>query len=257
MSLLSRLKSAAPVAAFHFVACAAIALGMAWLVFGVWYPGELRKLANGFELFLILMIVDTVCGPLLTMVLYSPAKPKRQWRLDLGLILFIQLTALAYGMSQVISSRPVFIAFEKDRFRIVQALDINRDHLGAAPVEFQNIGFAGPRLIGVRIAKPGDADFLASIQMSIDGLHPAFRPSRWQNYETQVPEVLAQLRSVDELRVKNQAKLAILNTAVSELNFAESQMGYLPLVRDTTTDWVVLINRLDGLPLAYINLEGW
>jgi hypothetical protein len=257
MSLLIRLKSAAPVAAVHFLVCVAIAFAVAWLVFGLWYPGELRKLTYGFELLLILMTVDVVCGPLLTMVLYDPAKSKGKWRLDFGLILLVQMTALAYGMSQVISSRPIFVAFEGDRFRIVQALDINADRLGEAPAEFQKIGFAGPQVIGVRMTKSGEADHLASIQMSINGLHPAFRPSRWQSYESQVPEVLLQLKSINELKAKNPDKLDVLNAALSELKLTESQLGYLPLVRDVTTDWVVLLDRSNGLPLAYLHLEGW
>lgn len=257
MPLLSRLKSAAPVAAFHFIVCLAIAVGMAWLVFGVWYPGELRKLANGFELFLILMIVDVICGPLLTMVLYSPEKPKRKWQFDFGLILFIQLTALAYGMSQVIASRPVFVAFEGDRFRIVQALDIDVKRLDEAPVELQKIGFTGPQIIGVRMAKPSEADYLASIQMSVEGLHPAFRPSRWQKYDAQISEVFLRLKSINELRTKNPTKHEVLNAVLSELSLIDSQVGYLPLVRDATTDWVVIVSRLNGLPLAYLHLEGW
>lgn len=257
MSLLSRLKSAAPVAAVHFLVCVAVAFGVAWLVFGVWYPDGLRKLTNGIELFLILMIVDVICGPLLTMVLYNPAKPKKKWRLDLGLILLIQMTALAYGMSQVISSRPIFVAFEGDRFRLVQALDINADRIVEASAEFQSIGFTGPKIIGVRMAKSGDADHLASIQMSINGLHPAFRPSRWQSYESQVSEVLLQLKSINELKVKNPDKLEMLNATLSELKLTEFQLGYLPLVRDVTTDWVVLLDRSSGLPLAYLQLEGW
>jgi len=257
MSLQKRFRSAALAAVLHLLASIAIVLGIAWLVFGVWYPGALRELTSGLELFLILLVVDLICGPLLTLVLFNPSKPKRKWHLDLGLILFIQFTALAYGLSQVSGSRPVFVAFEGDRFRIVQALDVNVDRLGEAPAEFQTMGFAGPKIIGVRLAKPGDPDHLASLKMSIDGLHPAFRPSRWQSYESQVPEVLLQLKPVKELRIKNPEKLDVLNAALSDLNLSEAQAGYLPLVRDVVTDWVVLVDRSNGLPRAYLHLDGW
>lgn len=254
---MSRLKAAVPVAALHFFSCVIVALGLSSLVFGVWYPGEFRKITNGIELFLILITVDVICGPLLTFVLYNPLKSKRKWHLDLGLILFIQLTALAYGLSQVADSRPIFVAFEGDRFRIVQAFDINRDQLIEAPAEFKAIDFSGPKLIGVRLAKHGDADHLTSLQMSINGLHPAFRPSRWQNYESQVPEVLLQLKSIAELRSKNPGKLEELEAALKALNLTDAQAGYLPLVRDVVTDWVVLVDRTRGRPRAYLQLDGW
>ena len=36
------------------------------------------------------MRVDLVCGPLLTLVLYNPAKPKRELVMDLSLVVVLQ-----------------------------------------------------------------------------------------------------------------------------------------------------------------------
>ncbi|WP_430407397.1 hypothetical protein [Hydrogenophaga sp.] len=110
-----------------------VAASVAWLVFGVWYPTPFHELTGGRTLFLILMAVDVVCGPVLTLVLFDPAKSRFKWRLDLALIVFTQLTALAYGLNQVAAARPVFVAFEGDRFRLVQALDIDESRLQEAP----------------------------------------------------------------------------------------------------------------------------
>ncbi len=257
MSLSTRIRSATRIALLHFSASLLVALGVAWLVFVVWFPGPLRELTSGIELFFILMAVDVVCGPVLTLVLYSPTKSRKKWSLDLGLIVLIQLTALVYGLGQVASARPVFVAFEGDRFRIVQALDVNADRLSEAPPELQSLSYLGPKVIGVRLAKSGDPDHLPSLQMSIQGLHPAFRPSRWRNYESQLPEVLVQLKPLDELRAKNAEKVNLLNASLAELKLTSEQVGYLPLVLDMVTDWVVLVDRSDGRLLAYLHLDGW
>ncbi len=252
-----RIQSALRAAALHFLGSLLVALGAAVLVFGVWFPGTLRELTSGSALFLILMAVDVVCGPVLTLVMYNPAKSRNKWRLDLGLIVLTQFAALVYGLGQVASARPVFVAFEGDRFRIVQALDVNVDRLSEAPSGLQSLSYFGPRVIGVRLAKIGDADHLASLQMSIQGLHPAFRPSRWQYYETQAADVLAQLKPLGELRAKNPERVDALTASLTELQLSEDQVGYLPLVRDVVTDWVVLVERTNGRPRAYLHMDGW
>ncbi len=253
----TRIQAAVRAGLLHFLASLSVALCVAGLVFFVWFPGALRDLTDGGALFLILMAVDVVCGPVLTLVLYNPSKPRDKWRLDLGLIVLTQLAALLYGMGQVASARPVFVAFEGDRFRIVQALDVSPSRLNEAPPGLQNLSYTGPNFLGVRLAKTGDPDHLASLQMSIQGLHPAFRPSRWQTYESQVPEVLAQLKPVRDLRDKNPEKIEVLKASLSKLGLSDDQVGYLPLVRDAVTDWVVLVERSNGAPRAYLHLDGW
>lgn len=253
----TRIQAALRAASLHLFASLFVALCVAGLIFSVWFPSALRDLTGGSELFLILLAVDVVCGPVLTLVLYNPAKPRNKWRLDLGLIVLIQLSALVYGLGQVASARPVFVAFEGDRFRVVQALDVSPSRLNEAPTGHNVLSYTGPKVIGVRLAKTGDPDHLASLQMSIQGLHPAFRPGRWRTYESQVPEVLAQLKPLGELRAKNPEKIEVLNASLSELGLSDDQVGYLPLVRDVTNDWVALVERSNGAPRAYLHLDGW
>ena len=72
--------------------------------------------------------MDVVCGPLLTLVLASPRKSRRERWLDFSLIGLIQLAALAYGMHSVWVARPVALVFEVDRLVVVTA---NEKKLGS------------------------------------------------------------------------------------------------------------------------------
>ena len=108
----SRFRSAARAAVAHLLCSVGVALLAGALVFGLWFPYPYRELAGGRELFLLIVAVDVVCGPLLTMVLYNPAKPRAElWR-DLGLVVIIQLAALGYGLHVVWQSRPVYLVQE-------------------------------------------------------------------------------------------------------------------------------------------------
>ncbi len=252
-----RIRAAARAAALHFALSLLVAGAVAWLVFTVWYPAPFHEITGGRDLFLILMVVDVVCGPVLTLVLYNPAKPRVKWRVDLALIVLTQLGALAYGLAQVASARPVFVAFEGDRFRVVQAFDVDPTQLALAPAGLGQLGYAGPRPLGVHLARSGDADFLQSVQLAAQGLHPGFRPSRWRPFEEQLPALQEQLRSLAELRAKNPRQQAEIDAAVKQLGLGEEDVGYLPLVREEITDWVVLVQRSNGLPRAYLHFDGW
>ncbi len=253
----TRIHSASRAALLHFGLSLLVACAVAWLVFRVWYPTPFHEITDGRTLFLILIVVDVVCGPVLTLVLYDPAKSRFKWGVDLALIVFTQLGALAYGLSQVADARPVFVAFEGDRFRVVQALDVDVTRLQDAPEGLRSLGYSGPRMLGVRLAKSGDADHLQSLQMSLQGLHPAFRPSRWRPYEEQIATVQQSLRPMRELREKHPARQAELNALLRELGLSDEQVGYLPLAREETTDWVALVGRGDGRPRAYVHFDGW
>lgn len=252
-----RFQSAILVALSHLGLSLAVAGAVALLVFGVWYPSPFHEITGAGAVFLILMIVDVVCGPLLTLVLYDPAKSLCKLRLDLSLVAFIQLFALAYGLHQVSNARPVFVALEGDRFRLVQAFDVDQSRLLEAPEGQRSLPYFGPQLIGVRLAAPGDDDYLTSVQLSTQGLHPAFRPSRWRRFEEQSADLQRRLRPVGELRAKNPERKADLDAALKTLGLNDDQTGYLPLVREEITDWVALVRRSDGKPLTYLNLDGW
>jgi len=257
MQTVIRLRHASKVAFVHFGVSLLLAMIVATLVFRIWYPDGLHLLTGGGALFLILMAVDVVCGPVLTLVLYNPAKSKIKWRIDMGLIALTQVAALAYGLVQVADARPVFLAFEGDRFRVVQAFDVDATRVREAPDALQVLPWNGPKLLGTRLADPSDPDFLASVQMSLEGLHPAFRPTRWRPYNEQVSQVLERLKPINDLRLKNADRISELDAAVRKFGQPQERMGYLPLVRDDVTDWVIVIHRPTGMPLGYLPLDGW
>jgi hypothetical protein len=253
----TRAASAARAACLHLGVSLVVAILVAGLVFGVWYRPPFHELTGGTRLFLLVMVIDVVCGPVLTLVLFNPAKSKAKWRLDLGLIVLTQLAALVYGLSQVASARPVLVALEGDRFRLVQAFDVDTTRLREAPESLQTLSLSGPKLIGVRLSNPSDADFPESVKLASQGFHPAFRPSRWVEFSAQVPGLLQKLKPMGELRMKNAEKAHLIDEALRKAGVPEEQVGYLPLVLDVKTDWVALVRRTDGVPVQYLHLDGW
>ena len=115
----SRLQFATHYALRHLGISVAVALLSAALVFGLLYPPPYRALLGVGPIFLLVLAVDVVCGPLLTLILASPRKSRRERWLDFSLIGLIQALALAYGLHSVWVARPAVLAFEVDRLVVV------------------------------------------------------------------------------------------------------------------------------------------
>lgn len=111
----------------HFGLSLLVAAIVAVLVFTLWFPYPYRELAGGRELFILVMAVDIVCGPILTFVLFSPTKPKKELITDISLIAVIQILALCYGIWTVWQVRPLFVVQEADRFNIISRTTIDSE----------------------------------------------------------------------------------------------------------------------------------
>jgi len=115
-----RLKAAA----VHLCISLLVAGCAAWLVFGVWYPYPYREISGGRELFMLVVTVDVMLGPLITFIVFDRRKPRRELGRDLALVGLIQLAGLGYGLWTVHAARPVHLVFEIDRFRVIHAVDV-------------------------------------------------------------------------------------------------------------------------------------
>ena len=93
--------------AIHLAISLSVATLAALLVFGWWYPYPYRELSGGRELFALVVAVDVVLGPLITLVIFNVAKTRRHLMMDFTVIGLLQVAALAYGLWTVFVARPV------------------------------------------------------------------------------------------------------------------------------------------------------
>ena len=263
-SVASRLRSALLAAAWHLSVSIVVAGLVAFLVFGFWFPDALRHLAGGADLFWLIVGVDVVCGPLLTLVIFNPAKPRAELVRDLALVAAIQLLALGYGVHTLSYARPVAVVYEVDRFRVVSFADVDADEAEQIPDWAQPWRFSRPRTVGIRAAKSSE-EKLASIDLSFAGIEPSQRPSWWQDYALSRPQVLERARPLSELRAKHPEQSALLDAAVAQAlhnnqpgETADAQaLRWLPLVSRRATDWVVLLDPATARVRGYVHLDGF
>lgn len=256
-ALAFRLRQASVASLKHLTASVLVASLCALLVFFLWYPSPYGELVGGRELFLLVVSVDVVCGPLLTLIVFDRRKPRAElWR-DIGIVVLIQAAALSYGLWSVLHARPVFLAFEGNRFRVVSVPDIDMSEISKAPERLRALSWRGPTLIAARLAKDSDPDFPRSVQLSMSGLHPAFRPSRWEAYETQRQRVIEQAKPLARLRTKYAAQQMLIDNVVRESGKTASHLGYVPLIAGKYSDWSVVVSLDDASVIGFVPLDGW
>ncbi|MFZ5482936.1 MAG: TfpX/TfpZ family type IV pilin accessory protein [Pseudomonadota bacterium] len=244
-------------ASIHLAVSATIGTLAGMLVFMLWYPFPYHTLLGVSHLFALLLIVDVVMGPLLTAVVYSPNKSSTELSRDIGIIAVLQLAALLYGLHTLAIARPIQLAFEADQFRVVRQIDVADPAFDALPSSLRPALWRGPGLIGVRITRPGDPDYLRSLELSLSGLTAAFRPSHWVPYDVQRPAVRARARAVSTLRAKHPEHAALIAEALVDTGLPENRLGYLPMRAERGGDWVVLLRLDDAEPVGYLPLDGW
>lgn len=256
MVLNPRLFSALRAGSAHFLLTLLVAAVMAGLVFGLWYPWPLYKLVAGRELFWLVVGVDVVCGPLLTMVLWNPSKLRRELIQDLSMVVAVQLAALAYGMHAVAVARPVHLVFEADRLRVVTASEIDSADLPKAPDGLRQLPWTGPTLVSLRDPRDSE-EFLKSVELSVAGQEPSLRPAWWQSYELSLPQLLQRARPLAALLNARPDQKDVLENVIRKAELREADLLWLPLTSARTMEWVVLIDKQTGLPKGYAPIDGF
>jgi len=249
LALRRRLRAAG----IHLLISAAVAALAGGLVFGLWYPGLYRSVSGGRDLFLLVTSVDVVLGPLLTFAVFNLEKGWTHLRRDLAVIGVIQAVALVYGLQTVYVVRPIAMAFEVDRFRVIVAADIYEPELPKALPEYRSLPLTGPWLIGTRVPKAGD-EHTDAILMGLQGIDRANRPLFWQPYSASLPDVLAKSRPVSALLSYYAARAVELRADLAAMTADESTARFLPL--RARGDWVIVLDA-QGKVLGHLKADGF
>lgn len=240
-------------AGIHLLISLGVAAVCAVLVFALWYPGPFRWLAGGRDLFLLVMSVDVVIGPLLTFAVFNRAKGARHLRRDLAVIGILQSVALAYGLHTVYIVRPVAMVFEVDRFRLINADAVRLAELSEAPPPYRALPLTGPWLLAARrpqsVQEHNDALFSGAA-----GVDVAQRPRFWQDYDIAKSRALARSRPLSALMEHHGSRLPDLRRRLEEMRADPASARFLPAL--ARGEWVAVL-AADGGLLGYLPVDGF
>lgn len=241
---------------FHFFISLFVAGLTAALVFLVWYPASYREILAVSGIYFLLLGVDVVCGPLLTLVLSNPNKSRKELALDLSLVVLIQLAALLYGLYSVGMGRPVALVMEKDRFVVVTAADVSIKHLQEAEAPFNTTFFYDIHYVGTR-DPVGSDEFMQSLDLSLQGIPPSARPNWWISYDDS-KEVIAQRSLPLQALLDRQEGYAKdnLESVINNSGHQIQELYYLPLVSHAVLDWSVILDSNYDI-VTFVHVDGF
>jgi hypothetical protein len=212
----------------HLAISAAIAAVGLVLLLVVWYPPPLFVAAGGNDLLFLLVGVDVIVGPLITLIIFRPGK--KGLKFDLAVIGVVQIAALIYGMSIVYLARPAFVVFVKDRFEVVTAIELSEQHLAEAKhPQFRRLPVLGPEwAYGKFPVDPEERKRL--IQLAIGaGKDLQHFPRYFSPYEEGLPDILARAQPVERVRATDPKAAAALDAWLLKSGRPAGSVRYLDL----------------------------
>jgi hypothetical protein len=241
-------------AALHLGISMAIAAAVFLSVRHVWYPGALYDSAGGRDLFLLLVTVDVVVGPLITLIVYRPGKPGL--RFDMVTIALLQLAALGYGLWALSLSRPVYVVFVKDRFELTRASDIEAADLERVRgTPYGRLPWTGPRHIGVAFPKDPNEQFELMVSAT-GGKDIHTYPRYFAPYESTALQAAAKAQPLASLRRFNPGLEAEIEAIPAKYGRPAAELAFLPL-KTGKADVTVILGARDGAVLGLERLHPW
>lgn len=255
MTFPDRMRAAGVASGIHLVSSCLLAVLASALVFLVWYPYPYRELSGGKALFFLIISVDIVCGPLLTLVLFNPEKPKAElWR-DMALVVAIQLAALGYGVHTVWQARPLYLVQEVDRFKVIAAPDVPASELAQLAAKLQPHVWSGPMVVAIRPPRDAEEQQKVMFEALQGGRDYAERPDFYLPYNGAA--ALKSLNRAKPLAVflqKQPGQLEVAQKLAREKGTDMALWLYLPVV--ARQDWVAVLDR-QGQIQGFLKGDGF
>jgi len=237
----------------HLLISIAIAVAVVALMLSVWYPGPLFEASGGNDLLIILIGVDVVIGPLITLVIFRAGKPGLKF--DLAAIAALQISALTYGMHAVYLARPAFIVFVADQFQVASAAQLDPEELVKAKYpEFRQPPLDGPMLaFAVLPTDPLELRGFAMVGLAGHDLQEF--PRLFVPYAERTTEVLAKSWTLARMRQGEPQAAKIVDAWLAQSKIREADVRYVPL-RARRAWLAVLIDAKTAQPVKMMITEA-
>lgn len=230
----------------HLLFSALIIGSFMLLVTQIWFPDILFELENVWEGLQILIPVDAILGPILTLILFVPGKKGLIG--DLIIIATIQVLALVYGGYTIYQQRPEVMVFAGDRFEIIPAAKFDRENF--AKQYFQDVEIPYPFIVyslPAQNQKEQNEFVLGNVQYQ--KMTQRYRPLT--DYRTKVSKKALQL---SKFVPANEASEQILKDF--KARYTEDEVLLFAL-EGTTASYKVLVLDKSLQHLGYLDLDPW
>jgi len=233
----------------HLFISILIALIVIYVVFLLWYPSPFAQAVGVTRIFLMLLAIDVVIGPVLGMLVYK--KGKKTLKFDLSVIIAIQVVAFGYGVYSIEQGRPAWIVYNVDRFELVRKNEVIEDNIQQALPQYKQASWLKPQYVAVAFSKDQkqrNDDVFAEV---LGGISLAQKPERYVNFVKAKADILRHAKNLDELKQYNTEK----QVAKILVKYPQAD-AFLPL-KANAVDMTVLVDKRTGEAIKIVDLRPW
>ena len=228
---------------------------MASFYFG-WYSWPAWYLEGTEKIIGLMVIVDLVVGPLATLLVSNPNKERYLLRLDWGVIVVLQITALAYGSLTLWQGRPLFYAFSVNQMELVTASQFDAESLRIAREKSASIipsWSSLPKWIWAPL--PDDPKEAEKIVLSaiLEGKDVTGMPQHFFPWLDGLNDLQSKLHSIPELRERLKLDDAAHANLLHKLGQDEATVGWL-LIQGGKREGVMIFERASGKPVEFLSV---
>lgn len=242
--------------ALHLLASALVLASVFGLLYFGWYAWPAWYLLGASTMVGLIVLVDVVLGPLLTLLIANPTKPRAELRRDIALIVLVQLVALGYGMFTLWQARPLFYALTLDRIELVSASDFEPSDLEQAAQKGATIMPAWtsrPQWIWAPL--PSDPALAEKIvgEAIWGGKDVINMPELFRPWSEGTDTLRGVLHPLNMLAAKDGLSTEEYQTLLTRLSQPETEFGWL-LLEGSKNNGTVIFERKSGKPIAFLRV---
>ncbi len=206
-----------------------LVLGAMWLG---WYRWPGWYLASVLHIVGIVVLVDLVLGPTLTLIVANPAKRRVELARDIAIIVAVQLTALVYGGVTLWGGRPLYYTFSVDRLELVQASDLKTNDIDQARRENPALApwwYSRPRWIWAPLpADPAEAQKIVTGAV-LGGTDVIQMPRYFRPWAQGLTQLRAQLKRIDDMSYFTRTEESTLKSRLAQRGLPADQANTMVL----------------------------
>ena len=232
----------------HLTISFLIALFVVGLVFFIWYPSSLATAVGVTKIFLMMLTIDVIIGPILGLLVYKEGK--KSLKFDLTVIILLQLSALFYGIYSIEQGRPAWLVFYADRFELVRKNEIIQDNIAKALPQYQQSSWFKPQYVTVEFSEDVNQRNDDMFTEVFGGISLAQRPERYVELNKAKKQMQQRAQKLELLQQYN-------NKADVEKILAKYPQAttFLPL-KASVVDMTVLVDQNSNV-IKIVNLRPW
>ena len=196
-----------------------------------------------------MLAIDVIIGPILGLIVYKAHK--KSLKFDFMIIILLQISALSYGIYSLAEGRPVWMAFNGNRFELIrnnELLDVSVN--SRVDSEYHHPSLLGPKYVAVKIAEDQlerEKNMFEELQ---GGISLAQRPERYVAIAEANGRIIETAEDMSDL--KNYNSEQAVDSILDSYPNASSYLG----LKANEVDMTVLLDDKGNI-IDIVDLRPW